>query len=271
MNKMNDEPNVEERWASLGRPQREYLGGSMNRVIRLAARAGEVRAAVEDDFHHFRVAVLHDGEKVVSVLSQAYRTPYSLCGDAGARLRELVGAPLVPELTALTLHIDARAQCTHQFDLACLAVAMAARGAKERTYHAAVHDSRNAQYLATLDRDGRRVMQWSMEGEKILSPAPYGDRSIGSGFTGFVSRELQGDDAEAALVLRRAVFITSGRGIEHWADSLDHAMLTGGCWVQQSERHRRALRNKGTTLDFTGEVDQLTASDRAWLDWSEEP
>ncbi len=260
---------IEERWASLGRPPREYLGGSMNRVIRLVARAGEVRGAVEDDFHHFRVAVLHDGESVVKVVSHAYRTPYSLCGDAGARLAELVGVPLVRELTALTMRVDARAQCTHQFDLACLAVALAARGESERTYHAVVHDSRDDRCLATLDRDGRRVMEWSMKGEEILGPAPYGGRSIGSGFTGFVSRELRADEAEAALVLRRAVFITSGRGIAQWSDSLEHATLTGGCWVQQPERHRRALRNKGTTLDFTERVDQLTSSDTAWLEGSE--
>jgi len=269
MSVMKDEFTVEERWARLGRPPREYLGGSMNRVIRLIARTGEVRAAVEDDFHHFRVTVLHDGEKVASVLSESYRAPYSLCGDAGARLRELVGSPLVPDITALTQHIDARAQCTHQFDLACLAVAMAARGESERIYHAVVHDSRDAHYLATLDRNGLCVMRWNMEGQTILSPAPYAGRSIGSGFTGFVSHELEGDEAEAALVLRRAVFITGGRGIAQWMDSREYPAATGGCWVQQPQRHRRALRNKGTTLDFTGKVDQLTTSDEAWLDWSE--
>jgi len=266
---MDDDMTAEGSLAKINLPPKKYLGGSMNRVIRLAARAGEVRATVEDDFHHFRVVVQHDGHRVLKAFSDARRSPYTLCPAAGGRLAALVGQSLTTDLTALTGEIDARNQCTHQFDLACLAVAIAARGASQRRYHAIVHDSRGSDTLATLDRDDERVLEWEMDGDTILSPSPFSGRSIGTGFTGFVARELNHEEAEAALVLRRAAFITSGRGISDWVDSLPHAMITGGCWVQQPEQHRDALRNKGSTLDFTGRVNELTKDDDAWLDWVE--
>jgi len=262
---MGNGMTAEDRRAQLGLPAKKYLGGSMNRVIRLVSRPGEVRATVEDDFHHFRVVVQHDGHRVLKAFNDARRSPFTLCPAAGARISELVGQSLTTDLTALTTDIDARNQCTHQFDLACLSVAMAARGEGQRRYHAIVHDSRDSRTLATLDRDDERVLEWEVDGETILAPHPFSGRSIGSGFTGFVSRELEHDAAEAALVLRRAVFITSGRGISEWVDTLPHAMVTRGCWVQQPEQHRNALRNRGSTLDFTGRVDELTMDDEAWL------
>jgi len=262
---MNDRLSVEQRWARLNRPAPKYLGGSMNRIIRIHSHAKCVRAALEDDFHHFRVSIDHDGTTLHSASSVSLRAPYSLCGDAGGRLQALIGLPITNDITALTKQTDARSQCTHQFDLACLAVAMAARGLGTRTYHAIVHDSRDSRYLATLDRDGTRVLSWSMDRETIVDPHPYAGRSIGGGFTAFVSQQLAGDEAEAALVLRRSVFITSGRGIADWTDSFDYAMVTGGCWVQQPERHQMALRNRGSNIDFTGRVDRLLAEEDDWL------
>jgi len=264
---MDDDVTAEGSLAKVSLPPKKYLGGSMNRVIRLAARAGEVRATVEDDFHHFRVVVQHDGHRVLNAFTDARRSPYTLCPAAGGRLSALVGQSLTTDLTALTREVDARQQCTHQFDLACLSIAMAARGVGRRRYHAVVHDSHDSRTQATLDRDDERVLAWEMDGDTIVSPPPFSGRTIGTGFTSFVSHELADEEAEAALVLRRAVFITSGRGISEWVDSFPHAMITGGCWVQQPEQHRDALRNKGSTLDFTGRVDELTKDDDAWLDW----
>jgi len=252
-----------------GRPPRKYLGGGMNRIIRLAARDGEARAAIEDDFHHFRVVVRHDGGKVTSARSFTFRAPYSLCAAADSRLDALVGQPVTTELPVLTRDIDARQQCTHQFDLACLAVAMAARGPGSRSYHAIVDDSRDDRYRAALIRDGVEVLAWDMDDETIVGPEPFAARSIHTGFTAFIAQNLSGDEAEAALILRRAVFITSGRGVDEWIDSLTHALNTGGCWVQQSERYQLALRNKGTALDFSGRADRLTADDSDWIAFRE--
>ena len=72
------------------------------------------------------------------------------------------------------------------------------------------------------------------------------------------------DEAEAALVLRRAVFISGGRGVD--LDAPDRRMgPRGGCWAWQPERAQRAVRMVGSTLDFTDRADDLTAHDRGWL------
>ena len=252
-----------------GRPPRKNLGGSMNRIIRLAAREGEARAVIEDDFHRFRVMVRHDGHTVTGARSFTFRSPYTLCAAADGRLDELIGQPVTSALPVLTRDIDARQQCTHQFDLACLAIAMAARGPGSRTYHARVDDSEDNRYRARLDRDGVEVLAWDMDGETIAGPEPFAARSIHGGFTAFVAQTLSGDEAEAALILRRAVFISAARGVDEWTDSLPHALKTGGCWVQQPERYQKALRNKGTTLDFSGRTDRLTADDSNWIAFRE--
>jgi len=71
-------------------PPRQYLGGSLDRVIPLVSRGGEVRAAVEEDFHYFRVALRHDGREMTDVTGDTRRGPYTPCSAAGARLKSYV-------------------------------------------------------------------------------------------------------------------------------------------------------------------------------------
>lgn len=71
-----------------------------NRAIALASRPGEARAVVEDDFHHFRVAILHRDGRVSGTRSSSVRYPYTLCPAAGARLNKLVGSEVSSDVTA---------------------------------------------------------------------------------------------------------------------------------------------------------------------------
>jgi hypothetical protein len=60
------------------------MTAALHGVIRLAGRQGEMRAALEDDFHHFRVVLCHDGSYVLAVSSEGLRVPYSLCPAPGS-------------------------------------------------------------------------------------------------------------------------------------------------------------------------------------------
>ncbi|AMU92663.1 hypothetical protein [Sphingopyxis macrogoltabida] len=246
-------------------------GSGLNRVIRLRAGAGEVRAAIEDDFHHFRVSVQHDGDRVTGVEADALRQPFSLCGAAGNRLEALVGEHLVHDTTLFFRHRDALLQCTHQFDLATLAIAMAARGTGVRKYHAFVEDQGEvgAARRAILRRDDLEILSWRFLDGVIEAPGRYSGRALGRGFTAWVGTSLGAELAEAALVLRRAVFISNGRGRTEELDRVPHAAPRGGCWVQQPERASLALRQKGTSLDFSQRPDLLTADDGQWLAFGE--
>jgi hypothetical protein len=236
------------------------------RVIRMAswdtATGGEIRTVVEDDYHHFRVGISHDGTRVTRTFTDAVRRPYDICLGAGDRLQELVGLELSPDPSFAQRQVDARLQCTHQFDIAALALAAAARGIKARRYDAAVPDPENGRTTAILKRDGVPILQWEMQRSTITGPDPYTGHDIGKGFTAWVASTLAPDEAEAALVLRRVVFISGGRNLSQaFVDSLPHR---SACWVHQPERYytRQRLDER---QDFTTRPEALTADDDAWL------
>ncbi|MGE0741176.1 MAG: hypothetical protein AB7O98_07520 [Hyphomonadaceae bacterium] len=239
-------------------------GGSLNRVVRTATRAGQARAVVEDDFHHFRVSLDHDGERITRIDAEPLRFPFSLCAAAGGELGKLIGAPLSRLAADIFRYTEPRLQCTHQFDLAALAMAAAARG-HGRSYRVEAPDPVEGRMRAAVWRDGELVFAWDVAGYSVEGPAPFAGLGLGQGFTDWVTRNLSEDEAEAALVLRRGVFISRGRRIIEELDRSPHAPARGGCWVQQPGRAEQALREYGSPRDFTGRSDELTLSDEDWL------
>ncbi len=238
---------------------------ALNRVIRLASQPGEVRAVIEDDFHHFRVVMAHDGQSVTKVSADSPRHPYSLCPAAGLQLRALIGTGLTTDVTALTRSVDARLQCTHQFDLAILAIASAARGDGLRRYDAVVPDRVAEVSQPYLLRDGVRVLDWTIVDSVITHPKSFAGVGLRHGFIEWVGRSLDHQAAEDAIVLRRAVFVSGGRGLSEQLDAKSTAPPKAGCWVQQPQRNFDARRMVGSTQDFTGRVADLTASDDDFL------
>jgi hypothetical protein len=244
------------------------LMGALRRRIEVVSRrvgdfGAEARAVVEDDFHHFRVVVRQRDGQVTEAFAEALRSPTVLCPSAGERLVEIVGMPLSKASAAVLERTDARLQCTHMIDLAGLAVAALGQDRGRRVYEAAVPDRVDGRTTATLHCDGRLILEWDMDRSKIDSPAAYAGVDIGSGFTQW-SQRLSLDEAEAALVLRRAVFISGGRGIDLDAPGRRTGPL-GGCWAWQPERSAQAQRNIGSTHDFTSRPEALTSADRDWL------
>jgi hypothetical protein len=247
--------------------------GVLHRRIEISTQpdnglGGEARAVVEDDFHHFRVTVRHRGGLVTQVVSQSLRFPTAICPLAGDQLAELVGMPLSQSSVAVMERTDARQQCTHMIDLAGLAVAAAANHVERRTYEAEVPDREKSRTNPRLLCDGVEALAWEMEGSTILAREPFAGRSVGSGFTGWARESLPLNEAEAALVLRRAVFISGGRGVNLDESGLGTGPI-GGCWTWQPERMARATRMVGSTLDFTERSEDLTAEDRGWLAFDE--
>src|ERR1051325_10121106 len=104
------------------------------RRIRIPGSPRGVVSELEDDFHHFRVTVEHDGERVTAIAGEGVRFPWSTCPSAAAALQPIIGMLLSPRSTAVGEVTPARANCTHMFDLAGLAVAHAHRGNAVRQY-----------------------------------------------------------------------------------------------------------------------------------------
>ncbi|GLK88719.1 DUF2889 domain-containing protein [Pseudomonas turukhanskensis] len=224
---------------------------------------GEVRAALEDDFHHFRVWVRHEAGSVTAIGGEALRFPYSACPQATAQLQQLLGMPLSRVAHSVTRQTDANHQCTHLLDLAGLAIATAARGSEKRRYDIFVGERVNQRTRATLVRDGNEDLTWDIDGTHIEGPYAYAGVNLREGMAKWALSNLSEDVAEAALLLRRCTLISMGRAYN--LDAQVHAVNTGHCFTQQPERAEQALRMKGSTLDFSNEGQRLCATDNAWL------
>lgn len=244
------------------------------RRIELASRphagGGQVRAVLEDDFHHFRVAVEHRAGVVTGVRGETPRHPFSACPGAAPELNRLAGMRLDRIANSVTLHTDATQQCTHMFDLAGLAIACAARGERYRRYDVEVPRHVDGRSHAFLRRDGVLVLDWEVEGSTILGPMPYAGVDMRKGMAHWALGALPAEEAEAALVLRRCALISLGRLKD--IDREPHAHLTGRCYAQQPERAAQAIRIVGSTWDFSERPQALCLDDQAWLaDFTDSP
>jgi Protein of unknown function (DUF2889) len=237
------------------------------RCIRITTRTTGARqlvcAALEDDFHHFRVELDVTDGRISRVQATAPRHPYSLCATASEPLKLLEGMAVEPSAHAVMRQVEAREQCTHMLDLAGLACAAAARGLAERRYDIEVPMRVEGRTQARLWRDGALLLDWQVQDLTVLGPAPYTDLNLRHGMARWALTNLPEDEAEAALVLRRGTAISLGKG--HPLDAQVHARATGACYVQQPERAVLALRQVGSTWDFSERREQLCVDDAAWL------
>lgn len=241
---------------------------SFHRCIQLRAlaeseRAVCVRIALEDDFHHFRLQLTVLDGRITEIGAESPRHPYSLCPTAAAELQQLVGQVAPTHAHLLTGAVNARQQCTHLLDLAGLACAAAMRGPSVRRYDIEVPMREHGATSARLARDGLPMLTWQVQDLTITGPAPYAGVELRHGMARWALAQLPTEEAEAALVLRRAAVISMGKGKP--LDAQVHAVPTGSCFAQQPSLAPLALRQVGSTWDFSGHAEALCTQDETWL------
>ena len=210
-------------------------------------------AEVEDNPHHFRLVLGHDGRTLESIDSESPRHPWTSCPAAGEPLRRLVGMPLSARSTAVGAVADARSQCTHLFDLAGLAIAHAyahVQGGRERRDYACrvSQDAEEGHTVAALRRDGEPFLAWQVDGEVILGPAPYTGVHLHARFMRWAESNLDPETAEAALVLRRACFVAPSRffDLDVVERASDLGNMFGRCHTFSEAFASTALRVRGS-------------------------
>jgi hypothetical protein len=207
--------------------------------------------------HHFRIELRHDGERVIGVDAEPVRWPWTPCFDAGTQLEALAGCPLTATASVVGRHTSARAQCTHQFDLAVFAIAHAWRhargGARSREYLTVVPDWAQPPFAAYLWRDRFLALAWLTNGATVLGPAPFRGVALRHRFLDWCEANLDDDLAEAAQMLRRAVWISPARrhDLEGCADATESHLTEGVCFTAQPQRMAVALRNRGSLRDYS--------------------
>jgi hypothetical protein len=247
-------------------PRSYFPFGRYRRRIRLVAPDdGTVLGGLEDDQHYFTVRVGHDGEQVNTITSESVRAPWTTCPAAGAQLQTLVGVPLSDRCLAVAGHTRSDQHCTHQLDVATLAVAHAARmvagGAARRQYDMVVPFGLldGQRHTVTLARDGAPLLAWELDGGRIVAPPPWTDAE--GGFARWADATFDADTAEAAIVLKRAISIGMSRGIDldSYPTLADMPGLRPVCWSMQPERAPVAVRNRGLIRDYDEHPEAMLA------------
>ncbi len=183
--------------------------GKCRRRVLIAATDTTARADVEDDAHRFGVDLTHDGAAVLSASSRSIRFPYTTCAAADGMIEALAGAAITTDTTALARFGPANLNCTHRFDLAAWAIAQAARGPGVRQYDVATGPE-DGRMLAVLERDGRELLRWSLEGTLIHAEGQTGGQDIRHILKW--ARTTGDDDlVEAISVMRRGILVSQYR------------------------------------------------------------
>jgi hypothetical protein len=249
-------------------PYVPYGQGVYRREVSVRIPAtGVAVGEVIDDFHHFRATVRHDGRAVIEVQGESVRYPWATCAGAVAPLKRLSGMSLAGagSLRAAGRHTAWRSQCTHLFDAAAIAIARSARRAGPITYRIAAPDAEGGRSRIELERDGRALLAWSLEGLEITAPEPYaGHRLRGGAFADWAEAELDPELAEAVLVLHRAATISGARMID--LERIERADLVlphnpmGQCHTYTPGTVEQGLRMRGSVRNLTGIADIRRAS-----------
>lgn len=252
----------------------DYGSGIYRRRISLFTGTRSAFGELEDDFHHFRASLRHDGEHVVEMQGEGVRIPWTTCGGSVEPLAALEGKPLSARLHEVMRYVDPRQQCTHLHDAAMLALTnvtrflerFRAQGGEDHETHrydVAIPDRVGGATTATLDRDGERLLTWELDGDVVASPGPFeGVSLMGAAFNLKIERSLDPEAGEAALVLRRACFISMGRRWDF--ERIERATTFGkvvgaACHTFHASRVGDATHVPGTVRDFT---DDETAGGR---------
>ncbi|WP_161563999.1 DUF2889 domain-containing protein [Cupriavidus lacunae] len=231
-------------------PQRaEYGNGVYVRSLQISTPSpGQVCLAMEDIGHAFQISLTHQDGVVTSVGSAWHRQPLTSCAGAGNALEVMVGSRLSDSLFDIARQTDASQQCTHMFDMFCLAATHAWHGREDRRYDVVVPDSQGDEMVvATLGVNGVPTLNFTMENyERIVAPEACRGLSVFRGFMSWVRTNVPADQHEHYFVMQKALFVARGQKIDMEATVGMKAALSGPpegtCYGSQAARYGEAVR-----------------------------
>lgn len=218
---------------------------------------GWIGGALEDDVHRFHLRFDHAGGRIDAVQAEALRHPWSACPGAAPHIaKELTGA-LLSEVAAR----DPVLQCTHLFDLAVIIAAHASDTAPTR-FDMRVADRVDERTTASLEQDGTLLLRWPLTGTAIGAGGDHAGRDLRQ--LSAWKRALAAREAEAATMLRRAVFVSGARQFTAPSGIVasDQGSRMGVCYNYQLPQARTSTRTPDWRIDFSaGETGPLAGFD----------
>ena len=219
---------------------------------------GRVALAMEDTAHAFQVSFSFEHDRITGVQAAWERHPLSSCGGAADALQQMVGLRLADSLFDVTRQADRRLQCTHMYDMLCLAVLHAYHGREDRRYDVLVVDSAPGIVAATLKCNGRTMLELALEDHhRIVQPERWQGVSVREGFMPWVKQNIPPGDQEYHFIMQKALFVARGRklnvGLTPGMLSMQSGMAAGTCFGSQPERYADSVK-LGTSRRFTKET-----------------
>lgn len=206
------------------------------RAIVITPSSGCVSAEVEDDWHHMRVELTHDGETITAITPNMFRWPWSTCpGALDVLANHFVGMSLSRAFAAPGRVLN----CTHLYDMAVLA-ARHANDERATRYDVSVTDPIEGRRELRVWRDGERVCDWSDLDGMLQSPPELAGRTLRE--LGEPIGAMAADEAEAARILRWGALMASGRQIDR-SRQLGEWTREPVCHTYQPENLARATAN----------------------------
>lgn len=235
----------------------DYGTGAFRRRIRLRHEAGAVVGVLDDNNHAMWVQLRHAEGRVTAIEGGFYRWPTTECLGAADVLQDMLGVSIDSGRDAIGGNGRARHHCTHLFDLAMLALAMARRAEAERTWDAIVPDARGGRTIATISLNGSVLHTWTLDGVMILPANGRAQQSLLSAFAPWAKTHFSGDALEGAIVLRMAAFTARARA--HVTDNrpwplADFPERRDACHAYRSPQVDTAEHRIGVVRNFNAGV-----------------
>nr|WP_314445705.1 DUF2889 domain-containing protein [uncultured Sphingomonas sp.] len=224
-----------------------------------------VDGTLSDNNHAMWVRLAHADGIVTAITGGFTRWPTTGCPGAVGVLQELVGVPVSATRDQLVANGRARRNCTHLYDVALLALAMANRLPGDRLWDAVVPDAAEGRTVATLSLDGKEVLQWPLD-EQVIVPPGDQPQSLLKGFARWAAARYDGDLLEGATILRMAAFTARARA--HITDNKpfplrDFPERRGACFAYSDPQVATAVHRQGVVRDFSkGIVDPNSIGER---------
>ena len=257
--------------ADINEPAKPIVARTWRKVFLSNREPGMTIGWLEDENHHFGVTLIHKDGIVQEVRGSAPRFPWATCGQAPQAMTALEGKPLITRTADFGGQVTMRQQCTHVFELAGLVSVHAAKAREDYLYEADVTTENPSlervprrlpnpkPCTARLKLNGRQILDFTVDNRVITGPEAFAGLPLEDGFRAWTER-LPEDEAEAALILRRAVWLHSSwwSNLDVW-DNAESFTQDAACYTFQPERRPVATRNVGAKRDYTNTGDTMLA------------
>lgn len=240
---------MSESWTDVMPVRAEYGSGVFVRSLAICSpAAGQVRLAMEDPVHAFQIDFSHREGRVEAIAGRWIRSPLSTCGGAPDALAQaMVSCALRDSLFDIARHTDAASQCTHMYDMFCLAATHAHAARADARYDVTVPDAPGGVRHATLTCNGEILLELTIDDtDVIVAPEPCRGISVMEGFMSWVRANVPAHRHEHYFIMQRALFVARSQWIDLESMIGQHAKRSGPpdgtCFGSQQPEYESALR-----------------------------